>query len=61
MTTSPSSRPARRALACAATLVLALVAGACSAPPKQQTPVEDVPTASSTGTGETGPEGFEEF
>ncbi len=41
--------------------MLALVARACSAPPKQQTPVEDVPTAWSTGTGETGPEGFEEL
>ena len=58
--TTPLSRTARRPLAAAATLVLALVLGACSAPPKQQTPVDDVATSAS-GTGESGPEGFEEF
>jgi pimeloyl-ACP methyl ester carboxylesterase len=58
--TTPTSRAARRPLVAAATLVLALVLGACSAPPKQQTAVDDVATSAS-GTGETGPEGFEEF
>lgn len=50
---------ARRAVACAVTLVLALVLAACSVPPKMQTPAADVETAQ--GTGEAGPEGFEDF
>ncbi len=50
---------ARRAVACAVTLVLALVLAACSVPPKMQSPADDA--ASAQGTGESGPEGFEDF
>ena len=52
----------RSAALCATSLALALVLGACSVPPKQQTPTDDVATGgTSQGTGESGPEGFEDF
>lgn len=51
-----------RARLCATSLALALVVGACSVAPKTQTPADDAATSgTSQGTGETGPEGFEEF
>ena len=51
----------RRAVLCATSLVLTLAVGACSVPPKMQSPAEETTAGTSQGTGETGPEGFEEF
>jgi pimeloyl-ACP methyl ester carboxylesterase len=52
----------RRAVLAASSLALALVVGACSVPPKVQTPADDVATSgTSEGTGEAAPEGFEDF
>ncbi|WP_255372042.1 alpha/beta hydrolase [Cellulosimicrobium sp. CUA-896] len=51
-----------RARLCATFLTLALVLGACSVGPKTQTPADEAAASgTSQGTGEQGPEGFEEF
>ncbi|MFC8921218.1 alpha/beta hydrolase [Cellulosimicrobium sp. NPDC057127] len=51
-----------RARLCATSLALALVAAGCSVAPKTQTPADEAATSGTAqGTGETGPEGFEEF